>query len=478
MSTDEESRTSLLDSANAEDDGDPGGGVADSLSARMRLLVLVTLAGASFSSNLNAFGAFFFTAALEKAPNTGAVYRTAVGGVYSISYVVGAVVIPLITKDLPNIGSKNLMVLSYFVTGATQLMFAYVGDIQDWRVFLVYCYCIRILQGVAYVTSSVAVMSYLTRLYPANLGFVNGFQMMFLSSGHIGGILLGGAMYDVGGFKAPFLTSGAIILLASAAVLLLLVDVDELKAKSGKATCSGGNGRTEQVVSVSTILRSPWVLLMVFLLILRNMAYSGIEPVLGPRMKNRLGSPAVVVGAVLTTEGVTSTLIPPIVGVILDRGFSAPIMITAGLALDSLSFFLMAPATFLHISPSLWLFFVGILPLSIGNVLMQAPCVVSMSQHLEQTGVGNSVQLRVAVAGLSRWALTVGFALGPVVFSPMVGALGFQLALTIIGLAYLCLAAGMVVLSWLHHVALNVLHKHADIVKTSDNTDEGDNDNL
>eukprot|EP00117_Sycon_ciliatum_P004624 scpid75780/ scgid8910/ len=154
----ESSTAALLRSATEEQngDGDGRGGNASGVSAAARrispsrrVLILTSLAAGSFSSNLNSFAAFFTTAALDKHPSGGADYHAAVGSAYSISFVAGAMAIPLLTKDLPNIGGKNLMVLSYSVTGATQLIFAYVTSIADWRVFLVYCYCVRILQGVA-----------------------------------------------------------------------------------------------------------------------------------------------------------------------------------------------------------------------------------------------------------------------------------------------------------------------------------------
>eukprot|EP00117_Sycon_ciliatum_P022337 scpid75924/ scgid19301/ len=149
----ESSTAALLDSATEDENGDgecPGdSAVARGISPSRRVFILTSLAAGSFSSNLNSFAAFFTTAALDKHPSGGADYHAAVGSAYSISFVAGAMAIPLLTKDLPNIGGKNLMVLSYSVTGATQLIFAYVTSIADWRVFLVYCYCVRILQGVA-----------------------------------------------------------------------------------------------------------------------------------------------------------------------------------------------------------------------------------------------------------------------------------------------------------------------------------------
>ncbi|XP_065190669.1 MFS-type transporter SLC18B1-like [Sycon ciliatum] len=458
------STAALLDSATEDENGDGEGpgdsAVARGISPSRRVFILTSLAAGSFSSNLNSFAAFFTTAALDKHPSGGADYHAAVGAVYSISFIAGAMAIPLLTKDLPNIGSKNLMVLSYFVTGATQLMFAYVGEIQDWRVFLTYCYCIRILQGVAYVTSSVAVMSYLTRLYPADLGFVNGFQITFLGSGHITGILLSGLMYDIGGFKAPFLTSGVLLLIVSALVLCILVDIDTV---DGRARSSAAD--VEKVVGVRTTLRSPWVWLMSCLLVLLSFGYGGLEANLGPRMRTSLHSPAVLVGVVLAVKALMVTISAPLVGSALDRGVNAALLQVVGLLLTACGFLLTAPATFLHLSPSLWMLFVGVVPLSIGTILIRVSCVVSMTQHLERTGVGTATELRVAVAGLSRFAITVGYVLGPLVFSATIAVAGFALTLTVVGFMHACVAGVVAVLVWFHHVALNVSNKRADFVK-------------
>eukprot|EP00117_Sycon_ciliatum_P045507 scpid79198/ scgid32704/ MFS-type transporter SLC18B1; Solute carrier family 18 member B1 len=459
----DESEKSLLDTANDDDEDEA---VAVGISATRRITILVTLAAATIGGSLSSMQAFYTTAALDKNPGAGPGYHTAIGGVYSVFMVAGALALPMLTKDLPNIGSKNLIVLSHFITGSSLLVFASITTITDWRVFIFYSYCVRILLGVAFAMSTFPVMTYLIAMYPANLGFVNAFQITFLGIGHVSGVMFGGGFYDIGGFEAPFLFGGTVNVICSVILFVILIDIDTVH--------TGQNGSEDvKVVSVASIVRSPWVCLMAFTLVMSNIGNAGVDSVLAPRMHNTLHSPAVVAAAVIAVKTIGTSIASPFVGALLDRGANAPLLIMLGMLCETLGLSLIGPAVFVHeTAPPLWQLFVGVLPLSLNHVLMQAASVVSMSQHLEGIGVGSAAGLRVAVASLSRFSLTIGYGLGSVIFTSMVALLGFPLAMTAIGLVYAGLAVLMLPLSWLHHVALTLAHKQADTV----NTDSDDED--
>ncbi|XP_065190066.1 MFS-type transporter SLC18B1-like [Sycon ciliatum] len=325
----DESEKSLLDTANDDDEDEA---VAVGISATRRITILVTLAAATIGGSLSSMQAFYTTAALDKNPGAGPGYHTAIGGVYSVFMVAGALALPMLTKDLPNIGSKNLIVLSHFITGSSLLVFASITTITDWRVFIFYSYCVRILLGVAFAMSTFPVMTYLIAMYPANLGFVNAFQITFLGIGHVSGVMFGGGFYDIGGFEAPFLFGGTVNVICSVILFVILIDIDTVH--------TGQNGSEDVKV------------------------------------------------------------------------------------------------------------------------------------HLEGIGVGDPIELRVAVASLSRFSLSIGYGLGSVIFTSMVALLGFPLAMTAIGLVYAGLAVLMLPLSWLHHVALKPTHKQTDTM----NTDSADED--
>eukprot|EP00117_Sycon_ciliatum_P050462 scpid98269/ scgid35615/ len=469
---DVESEKSLLDAASEDDDGElhggGDGGDDGGISPARRILIVATLAAASVSGDLTSMPAFYTTAALDKNPGAGPGYHTLIGGVYSIFMVAGACSIPLLIKDLPNIGSKNLIVLSHFITGSSLLVFASVTTITDWRVFIAYSFCIRILLGIAFVMQTMTVMTYLIAMYPTNLGFVSAFQMGCLAGGHVVGVMVGGAFYDFGGFKAPFLFGGTVNLVVCSVLFVLLIDIDSMNLKKRNG------GKEVKLVRVGTILRSPWVWLMTVTLAMANIGNTGVDPVLGPRMHSTLNSPAVVVGSVIAVKGIGTSVASLFVGALLDRGVYPPLLIIVGMLCETLGLFVIGPIVFVHETPPLWQLLVGVSPLSLTNILMQASSVVSMSQHLEHIGVGNAVELRFAVASLSRFSLTSGHALGSLIFTSTVAILGFPLALTSIGVLYAGMAVLMVFLSWLHRVALKLRRKQAGCVNagTDDEMDD------
>eukprot|EP00117_Sycon_ciliatum_P022682 scpid84942/ scgid2028/ len=107
---DDVSEKFLLDTANEDDDGElrgGGDGGDGGISPTRRIIILISLAVATMSNDLSSMQSFYTTAALAKNPGAGPGYHAAIGGVYSILMVAGAIALPFVTKDLPNIGSKN-----------------------------------------------------------------------------------------------------------------------------------------------------------------------------------------------------------------------------------------------------------------------------------------------------------------------------------------------------------------------------------
>ncbi|XP_065190664.1 MFS-type transporter SLC18B1-like [Sycon ciliatum] len=413
-------------------------------SAVRKLLILATLAAILTMSDMTSLGGFFTNVALGKNASGGAGYHTAVGAVFAMLQAGSVLSAPFVTRELPYIGSKYMMALSMASMGAVQVIFAFVNRISDWRVFLVYCYIIRAIQGVCYTGVSIACSAYLTELYPNNVGFVNGFLLTFFCVGDASSQLLGGVLFDAGGFRAPFLASGPAMLVSALAVLIVLVDIDN---------GSSNDGTSETHVGVRVILRQPWIWLLMFALTVAALPGSGVEVVLGPHMLSAFVSSATLVGGALALKVAVSSATSPLIGYCLDRGLDAHAWIVIGYVLTGVSCLFLGPATFLHMPTSLWLVFVAIVPLAVGFIIATVSSIVAMTRHLECAGVGSAVEVRVAIAGVARICASAGMGLGFLLTTPLVAVMDFRAAMTLYGFVFLAAAPALGAVSWLHAAA-------------------------
>ncbi|XP_065182076.1 uncharacterized MFS-type transporter YvmA-like [Sycon ciliatum] len=437
-----EAVTSQVD-ADAKQTADETSSALTDLSRLHRGLIVccVCLAVFSVSFNLGTLGPFFFKAALAKNPGAGAGYHTAIGAVFSFSHLAGLFIGPLIVHDLPNIGSKQVLVLATGTMGSASLLFSALNSISDWKVFLAYSYVIRFIVGAALLGTTIPAMTYLTQMYPGSLGFVNSCMTTSLSLGHAFGTLLSGALYDIGGFMLPFIVTGIVGLLASLSVALVVLDIDKLALEQR-------SGVAEKQVRTLALLRYPWTWFLLVLTAFVTLAYCAVEALLGQRMRSEFGVSPAIIGTALALLFTLSVVLAPLVGKVLDRGWNTYVILAVAQSLMALGCILVGPAPGLRLPSSLTLVFISMLPLGIGRVMAIVGCPVALAQFLQEAGVGTVGETRVALIGLYRTCLAAGFVAGPLIMSPLVSVLNFPAAFGLLGLVYLALALLIVTLKW------------------------------
>ncbi|XP_065190969.1 uncharacterized protein LOC135821904 [Sycon ciliatum] len=419
--------------------------IADMTRKRREVMTFfVCLAVVTSCINLSQLGPFMFSAALARHPGGGAGYHTAIGAIFSMVQVGVVVSSPFITHDLPNIGSKQLLVLAACVHGVFSNLFSSLHWIRDWKVFLAYAYVMRFVQGVAFAATTIGAQTYLTRIHPSNLGLVNSLMIMSGALGHVIGAVLSGGLHDIGGFPLPFYVTGAIALLGAICLALIVFDVDRLLPAEQAA-----DGKTGGGVSIRCVLRVPWIWFLLLQVVASNFAFSSVSSLLGYYMKSEFHVRSVIRGLAIGSQVFFQVVSAPIVGKLIDRGFNCYLLVLLGLLLSVAGCLLIGPSAFLHLRPSLALVFVVTIPMGAGHSLMAVASLVAMTQHLEMIGVGSAVDTRFAVAGLARFFLSAGHGMAPLVMSPLVAVLDFQTAFTILAFVYLALAGLLVVLKWL-----------------------------
>ena len=113
----------------------------------------------------------------------------------------------------------------------------------------------RIIEGIG---SSISIAAYSTifiKLYPDKVGSVTSWSGTALGVGYSVGPILGGFLYDIGGFHLPFVTIGVANLLFAFATLVALLPVDCMKSETTKE-CDEVISTTKILLKVITIHQS------------------------------------------------------------------------------------------------------------------------------------------------------------------------------------------------------------------------------
>ena len=77
---------------------------------------------------------------------------------------------------------------------------------------------LRALDGMADAASWGAILSVMMKLYPDKVATIMSSNEMIFGLGYALGPVIGGSLYDLGGFKFPFITIGSICLVNTVAL--------------------------------------------------------------------------------------------------------------------------------------------------------------------------------------------------------------------------------------------------------------------
>ena len=368
-----------------------------------------------------------------------------IGLVFSMSKIAEVLTVPFVTKDLPNIGSKFVVIISASCVGGAIFLFAFVKQIPQWKWFLGISYADRIIQGVATISFTIALFTYLVGQYPKAVGRINGILEAGTAMGGAVAPLVGGTLYDWGGFKLPFLVCGSVAVFTALSLIFVLPAEKILDPNSRT------HHHREHVTTLS-ILKVPWVWVIGVNVFLGSVLLSSPEIAIPPFFARTFHTRSYVSGLSLALLGIVYSCVSPYVGYMLDRGASAPHLELVGFALSGVGCFVLGPARFLGMAPAIGFTFAGVVLTALGLGIIITTGAPHMITVLESRGLGSPQQVRFPVAGVVRLSASLGYGTGCTLANSLRTAVGFPTAMAILGVV--CFIQGVVIalaclLSWL-----------------------------
>eukprot|EP00117_Sycon_ciliatum_P033185 scpid92827/ scgid25590/ MFS-type transporter SLC18B1; Solute carrier family 18 member B1 len=369
---------------------------------------------------------FFGGEALRKVPSGNLANHFAIGVIFSIATFAEFLAAPILAKDLVNVGSKLMLVLSTFEVSAMVFLFSFVNKIESWGIFLAVCISIRLVQGISTAAYFVSSFSILVGAFPESKGLVNGVLRCANGVGYAMGPAIGGVLYDVAGFAVPFYVFSAIVAVACVLVVIVLPSTE-----AGLSSV-----RLKSNISFTQVLSVPWVWMILVSTFLANIIMGYVEPVFSVYLRTSFNLSTTYAGIGFFIFSIFYSGVSLVMGYWIDSWLNPRMLQALGLLSCGIGCQLVGPAPFLPLPKSLVLSYVAFVLFGIGSGLSLVSASPDIANTLHANGLGTPGELRAITGGLYQASMSLGYCAGPLLGSPITAAVGFQYSLSFLGIMY------------------------------------------
>ena len=303
--------------------------------------------------------------------------------------------------------------------------------------FAVWCFSMRVMQGLGAALEETAMYSIIADLDPERVTLYLGICEISTGLGYMIGPPLGGFLFSAGGFAMPFLVLGLAV--APAAFLLYsYVPPDAYRLSKGDQSSND--------VSLQTLLKSPQVMVMAVAAMLANSDYAFLEPTLGEHAAEMgVASSPDAIGMLFSVAMTSYTLSCPVIGVLAKREHFGPRpVIVCGLLLQLLGFLIIGPSPLLRLGrhPSMSQMISSLIMFGVGEAMSMTPVMDDM-MHSCGTHADEYVN---GLSALMASSFSLGQMVGPLIGSFLTQRMGFAWACTFMAAVLLLHIASILVL--------------------------------
>ena len=192
-----------------------------------------------------------------------------------------------------------MFVFGAIISGLTNIIFGFLPRIKSGSVFLAMSLTVRSMTAVGESAMSTAVYPLAMRCAPSSQSTVLAVMETMFGAGTTIGPFVGGFLFEIGGFLAPFGICGGMLLVCGViAYFVLSEDVtEEEEDHSEEVSADGSNDDVEMSGEVTTVtpvtyrslLSSPQMMLAAVLTFLTGVSTQWYQPSLEPYVRNTFG---------------------------------------------------------------------------------------------------------------------------------------------------------------------------------------------
>ncbi len=350
---------------------------------------------------------FYPNEAISKGLSTGLI-----GVVFSTHPICSFFFSLILGKMMKSWGRKRILSISLLLQAIGLMLFGSVIHFNDYSLFVFISVLARGIQGFGLGAYGSIAFAYLPLLYPKSVAKKVAFMELLTGLGLMLGPLLGGLLFELGGYQCPFYVMSAIFIVATPFILKKLPNDKQFHQDEKK-----------KPLHLSKFFKDRKILFLYVLLILPNCGISFLEPTLAHHLSNYTSN-QLVIAFLFSVGTITYALTIPLI-TLMHKDYNKKTILIFGTLICSISYIFIGPSESIGLPPRLWLTIVGLSLMGIGCALTLVPSIpefINIGSEIypdEKEGVGDMA------AGLYNSAYSAGILIGPLVGGALDEKIGF-----------------------------------------------------
>ncbi|CAH1803160.1 unnamed protein product [Owenia fusiformis] len=346
--------------------------------------------------------------------------ETMTGFIFGIYAIVVFLTSPFFGAILTRIGAKFMLVAGLFVAGGCSVIFGFLDESPGGLVYVVLCVAVRTLEALGTSACTTAVFAIMSFTFPDRVSTMFGILETCYGVGQMIGPVVGGALYQAGGFKLPFLVLGGVVMCMAILCIWLLPPPQNIANMQG---------------SMLSLFKMPITFIVYYIIFVGALTLGFLDVAYSLHLKPFHLSP-LLVGLVFLVAPAVYALTAPFIGYIMDKkGWCKSSMALGGM-LVLVSFSLIGPVPFLPLPmESLWLNVVGYAVLGLGISNLLVPQLQELLVAAFESGYPDNIKTYGITSGLYTSAFSIGGFAGPIGGGLLLDKVGFPWTSFIMGLA-------------------------------------------
>lgn len=364
-------------------------------------------------SYFSLFTPFFPGEAMTKGQN-----RSQIGFIFGVLQLVLLLLSPFFGKYMNKIGIKFLFVSGIFLGAGSEIAFGFMNLCPSGMIYFVMCMLCRGVSGLgASMGLSYAIVGY---FFPNKIASVVALLEVCTGIGLMVGPVLGGFLYQIGGFQLPFFFMGAVQLILFIAAFLFFPNPKK------NITEAENNKPAVETLPMIPLLKIPLFSMTLLILFCGCVSINFVEPNIQLHLLP-LDLEPVELGFVFFIPALIYVLVTPFVGFLCDKyPKSQPWFMMVSAFFSVIAYSLLGPLPIFNMELKMSTFLTGFVTFAISYTGLIIPVYSELNKIARSAGYPNDLRTQGLISGLFGAIHSLGALIGPILGGFLVDKIGFN----------------------------------------------------